>query len=81
VTPEKQKMPSKEPLPDMVGPTVQAHLSQKETNETRYTTIVSDPKKVVEKNDNNRGSLVLPPGLRKSTKTEKEIKDYFDKVH
>jgi hypothetical protein len=81
VTPEKQKMPSKEPLPDMVGPTVQAHLSQKETNETRYTTIVSDPKKVVEKNDNNRGPLVLPPGLRKSTKTEKEIKDYFDKVH
>jgi hypothetical protein len=72
VTPEKEKMHSKEPvLLDMV--------SQEQKKQTGYTAIV-------QKNDQRRISqprkiVMLPRGLRKSTKEERTMKDYFDKLH
>ena len=71
VTPEKEKMHSKEPVLDMV--------SQEQKKQTGYTAIV-------QKNDQRRISqprkiVMLPRGLRKSTKEERTMKDYFDKLH
>ncbi len=86
VTPEKQKIPSIEPLLDTVGSTPQVYLCQEDTKERENTAIVSGSNEKALRKDKSRSSLpenfpVLPPGLKKSTDNETRIKDYFDKIH